>query len=232
MQNKNKNKIKIMDMPQGERPRERLAKYGAEALSNAELLAIILRTGSQGETAVDVGNKLLKRYGGNLRELFTTDVNELSKMKGLGFVKAVQLKACLELAKRIFEYKPEKNQVRSTQDVVNMLMPELQFEKQEKLFAVFLDTKNYLIKRKLVSVGGIDVNVFKPKEILYMAVRENSSAMIIVHNHPSGDPEPSEDDIKITKKLVEAGGVIGIPLQDHIVIGDGTYISMKERGII
>jgi len=147
-------------------------------------------------------------------------------------VKAVQLKACLELAKRIFEYKPEKNQVRSTQDVVNMLMPELRFEKQEKLFAVFLGTKNYLIKRKLVSVGGIDVNVFKPKEILYMAVRENSSAMIIVHNHPSGDPEPSEDDIKITKKLVEAGRVIGIPIQDHIIIGDGTYISMKERGII
>ena len=228
----NENKIKIMDMPQGERPRERLAKYGAEALSNAELLAIILRTGSQGETAVDVGNKLLKMYEGNLRELFTTDVNELSKIKGLGFVKAVQLKACLELAKRIFEYKPEKNQVRSTQDVVNMLMPELRFEKQEKLFAVFLGTKNYLIKRKLVSVGGIDVNVFKPKEILYMAVRENSSAMIIVHNHPSGDPEPSEDDIKITKKLVEAGKVIGIPLQDHIIIGDGTYISMKERGII
>jgi DNA repair protein RadC len=228
----NENKIKIMDMPQGERPRERLAKYGAEALSNAELLAIILRTGSQGETAVDVGNKLLKMYDSNLRELFTTDVNELSKMKGLGFVKAVQLKACLELAKRIFEYKPEKNQVRSTQDVVNMLMPELRFEKQEKLFAVFLGTKNYLIKRKLVSVGGIDVNVFKPKEILYMAVRENSSAMIIVHNHPSGDPEPSEDDIKITKKLVEAGKVIGIPLRDHIVIGDGTYISMKERGII
>ncbi len=228
----NENKIKIMDMPQGERPRERLTKYGAEALSNAELLAIILRTGSQGETAVDVGNKLLKMYGGNLRELFTTDVNELSKIKGLGFVKAVQLKACLELAKRIFEYKPEKNQVRSTQDVVNMLMPELQFEKQEKLFAVFLGTKNYLIKRKLVSVGGIDVNVFKPKEILYMAVRENSSAMIIVHNHPSGDPEPSEDDIKITKKLAEAGEVIGIPLQDHIIIGDGRYISMKERGIV
>ncbi len=228
----NENKIKIMDMPQGERPRERLTKYGAEALSNAELLAIILRTGSQGETAVDVGNKLLKMYGGNLRELFTTDVNELSKIKGLGFVKAVQLKVCLELAKRIFEYKPEKNQVRSTQDVVNMLMPELQFEKQEKLFAVFLGTKNYLIKRKLVSVGGIDVNVFKPKEILYMAVRENSSAMIIVHNHPSGDPEPSEDDIKITKKLAEAGEVIGIPLQDHIIIGDGRYISMKERGIV
>ncbi|MBA7530806.1 hypothetical protein ES705_23017 [subsurface metagenome] len=228
----NENKIKIMDMPQGERPRERLAKYGAEALSNAELLAIILRTGSQGETAVDIGHKLLKRYDSNLRELFTTDVNELSKIKGLGFVKAVQLKACLELAKRIFEYKPEKNQVRSTQDVVNMLMPELQFEKQEKLFAVFLGTKNYLIKRKLVSVGGIDVNVFKPKEILYMAVRENSSAMIIVHNHPSGDPEPSEEDIKITKKLVEAGKVIGIPIRDHIIIGDGTYISMKERGII
>ena len=228
----NENKIKIMDMPQGERPRERLAKYGAEALSNAELLAIILRTGSQGETAVDVGNKLLKMYEGNLRELFTTDVNELSKMKGLGFVKAVQLKACLELAKRIFEYKPEKNQVRSTQDVVNMLMPELQFEKQEKLFAVFLGTKNYLIKRKLVSVGGSDVNVFNPKEILYMAVRENSSAIIIAHNHPSGDPEPSEEDIKITKKLVEAGKVIGIPIRDHIIIGDGTYISMKERGII
>lgn len=222
----------LLSLPKEERPRERLAKYGAEALSNAELLALILRTGSQGETAVDVGNKLLKMYDGNLRELFTADVNELSKIKGLGFAKAIQLKTCLELAKRIFEYKPEKNQVRSTQDVVNMLMPELRFEKQEKLFAVFLGTKNYLIKRKLVSVGGIDINVFKPKEILYMAVRENSSAMIIVHNHPSGDPEPSEDDVKITKKLVEAGKVIGIPLLDHIIIGDGTYISMKERGII
>jgi DNA repair protein RadC len=225
-------KMKIRDLPTVERPRERLTKYGAEALSNAELLAIILRMGSRGETAVDVGNKLLKMYDGNLRELFTADVNELSKIKGLGFAKAVQLKACLELAKRIFEYKPEKNQVRSIQDVVNMLMPEFQFEKQEKLFAVFLGTKNYLIKRKLVSVGGIDVNVFKPKEILYMAVKENSSAIIIAHNHPSGDPEPSDDDIRITKKLVEAGKVIGIPVRDHIIIGDGCYISMKEKGII
>lgn len=225
-------KIRIKDLPKEERPRERLVKFGADGLSTAELIAIILGTGSRGNTAVELASKLLSKYDGNLRELFSAEVEELSKMKGLGFAKAVQLKACFELAKRIFEYKIDKNQVRSAQDIVNFLMPEIRFDKQEKLFAIFLDPRNYLIKHRLISIGGFDANVFKPKEILHLAVKENASSIILVHNHPSGDPEPSDEDIIITKKLKDAGKVVGLSIYDHIIIGDGCYISMKEKGIV
>ena len=225
-------KVRIKDLPKEERPRERLVKFGADGLSTAELIAIILGTGSRGNTAVELASKLLSKYDGNLRELFSAEVEELSKMKGLGFAKAVQLKACFELAKRIFEYKIDKNQVKNAQDIVNFLMPEIQFDKQEKLFAIFLDPRNCLIKHKLISIGGFDANVFKPKEILHLAVKENASSVILVHNHPTGDPEPSEEDIIITKNLIDAGKVVGVPIQDHIIIGDGCYISMKEKEII
>jgi len=221
-------RLTIKDLPESERPRERLANYGAEKLSNADLLAIILRSGMKGDTAIDVANRLLKQYDGKLRDIFSSDLKELQEIRGVGFTKAILLKACFELSKRLFETEAEHKQISYPQDVVNMLLPELKFEKQEKLYVLLLGSKNYLISKKLVALGGIDYNTFRPKDVLHIAVKENATSMILVHNHPSGDPTPSEQDIIITEKIIEAGKVIGISVQDHIIIGDGQYRSLKE----
>jgi len=225
-------RLTIKDLPINERPRERLAKYGAESLSNSELLAIILRSGIKGDTAIDVANRLLKQYDGQLREILSADLKELESIKGVGFTKAIQIKASFELAKRIFETDIEHQQVVFPQDVVNIMLPKLKFEKQEKLYILLLSGKNYLLSKKLVAIGGIDYNTFKPKEVLHIAVKYNASSIILVHNHPSGDPSPSKQDIEITKKIIDAGEIIGISVRDHIIIGDGKYTSMREAGKI
>ena len=225
-------RLTIKDLPINERPRERLAKYGAESLSNSELLAIILRSGIKGDTAIDVANRLLKQYDGQLREILSADLKELESIKGVGFTKAIQIKASFELAKRIFETDIEHQQVVFPQDVVNIMLPKLKFEKQEKLYILLLTGKNYLLSKKLVAIGGIDYNSFKPKEVLHIAVKYNASSIILVHNHPSGDPSPSKQDIEITRKIIDAGKIIGISVRDHIIIGDGKYTSLKETGEI
>jgi len=225
-------RLTIKDLPINERPRERLAKYGAESLSNSELLAIILRSGVKGDTAIDVANRLLKQYDGQLREILSADLKELESIKGVGFTKAIQIKASFELAKRIFETDGEQQQVVFPQDVVNIMLPKLKFEKQEKLYILLLTGKNYLLSKKLVAIGGIDYNSFKPKEVLHIAVKYNASSIILVHNHPSGDPSPSKQDIEITRKIIDAGKIIGISVRDHIIIGDGKYTSLKETGEI
>jgi DNA repair protein RadC len=223
-------RLTIKEFPANERPRERLAEYGAERLSNAELLAIVLRSGTKGETAIDTANRLLKEYEGQLRYIFLADFKELENIKGVGFTKTVQLKACFELAKRLFESNIERKQVVYPQDVVNIMLPDLKFEKLEKLYVLLLGAKNYLISKKLVAIGGQDYNTFKPKEVLHLAAKENANSIILVHNHPSGDPTPSKQDIEITQKIIDAGKVIGISVHDHILIGDGRYISLKDEG--
>jgi len=225
-------RLTIKDLPINERPRERLAKYGAESLSNSELLAIILRSGIKGDTAIDVANRLLKQYDGQLREILSADLKELESIKGVGFTKAIQIKASFELAKRIFETDVEHQQVVFPQDAANIMLPKLKFEKQEKLYILLLSGKNYLLSKKLVAIGGIDYNTFKPKEVLHIAVKYNASSIILVHNHPSGDPSPSKQDIEITRKIIDAGKIIGISVRDHIIIGDGKYTSLKETGEI
>ena len=225
-------RLTIKDLPINERPRERLANYGAESLSNSELLAIILRSGIKGDTAIDVANRLLKQFDGQLREILSADLKELESIKGVGFTKAIQIKASFELAKRIFETDIEHQQVVFPQDVVNIMLPKLKFEKQEKLYILLLSGKNYLLSKKLVAIGGIDYNTFKPKEVLHIAVKYNASSIILVHNHPSGDPSPSKQDIEITEKIIDAGKIIGISVRDHIIIGDGKYTSLREAGEI
>jgi DNA repair protein RadC len=165
-----------------------------------------------------------------LRYIFLEDFKELENIKGVGFTKTVQLKACFELAKRLFESNIERKQVVYPQDVVNIMLPDLKFEKLEKLYVLLLGAKNYLISKKLVAIGGQDYNTFKPKEVLHLAAKENANSIILVHNHPSGDPTPSKQDIEITQKIIDAGKVIGISVHDHILIGDGRYISLKDEG--
>jgi len=186
----------------------------------------------KGDTAIDVANRLLKQHDGKLRDILSADLKELQSVRGVGFTKAIQLKACFELAKRLFETEIEHQQVIYTQDVVNMMLPELKFEKQEKLYILLLGPRNYLISKKLVAIGGIDYNTFKLKEVMHIAVKENASSLILVHNHPSGDPSPSKQDVEITKRLTDAGKIIGISVRDHIIIGDGKYISLRETGEI
>lgn len=210
--NNSPERLTIKDLPINERPRERLAKYGAEGLSNSELLAIILRSGMKGDTAIDVANRLLKHYDGKLRDILSADLKELQSVREVGFTKAIQLKACFELAKRLFETEIEHQQVIYTQDVVNMMLPELKFEKQEKLYILLLGPRNYLISKKLVAIGGLDYNTFKLKEVMHIAVKENASSLILVHNHPSGDPSPSKQDVEITKRLTDAGKIIGVSI--------------------
>lgn len=224
-------KIKIKDLPIEERPRERLINFGPKALSNAELLAIILRTGSRKETAIDLSNKLLKDY--NITSLSQISVGELNKIFGIGEAKACQIIACFELGRRLASYtdKP-KPMIKTSQDVANLFMPEMRYLKKEHFKGIYLDSKNKVMKEENISVGSLNASIIHPREVLRTAISEAAAAIILVHNHPSGDPSPSKDDIELTKRLIEAGNLMGIEVLDHIIIGDDRYISLKERELI
>lgn len=222
----------IKELPEEERPREKLLKYGAESLSDAELLAIIIRIGSKERTAVELSQDILHYFGG-LRALNYLSIRELTQIKGLGPAKAIQLKAVVELSKRLASLSREAREViKSPQDVAQLLMPELRFLTQEVFKLVLLDIKNQVIAMPMVSKGGLSSSIVHPREVFKEAIKHSSAAIILVHNHPSGIPEPSRDDISITKRLVDSGKIIGIDVLDHIIIGDGIFTSMKEEGII
>jgi DNA repair protein RadC len=219
----------IRDLPAAERPRERLRDFGAESLSNAELLAIILRTGAASESVLALSSRLLSGYGG-LPGLARASFAELCGEHGLGEAKAAQLKAALELGKRLASTHPEERAVvRTPQDVFNLLKAEMGFLEQEHLRVVLLNTKNQVLGMPEVYRGSVSAAMVRSSELLREAVRQNCPAVIVVHNHPSGDPTPSPDDIAMTRKLVEAGKLLDIDVLDHIVIGEGRFVSMKER---
>lgn len=223
-------KIRIKDMPKDDRPRERLVKLGGESLSTPELLAIILRTGFKGETAVDVANKLLKIYNNNLKDLFSADVNELSKIKGIGFTKAVQLKAVFELYNRLSTFKEEeKIYINSPEDAYSILKP-LGFLDKECFVLLCLNTRNRLLSKETLTVGSSNANIVDPKEVFRIALSKNSASIVLAHNHPSGDSSPSDSDIEITKRIVDAGRLFDIDVQDHIIIGKEGFLSLKEKG--
>lgn len=221
----------IRDMPPDERPRERLQRYGAESLSTAELIAIILRVGSQEASALALAEQLLSRFGG-LKGLFNASLEEISKIKGVGMAKAVGLKASIELGKRLFAIREEDNpKVSCPQDVVN-LFPDLPFLNQEHFKAIFLDVKGKVIKEKTLFIGTLDASIVHPREVFKEAVACSAASVIVLHNHPSGDCTPSREDIEITKTLKQAGDLLSIPLQDHIIMGKGRYYSVREKSDI
>jgi DNA repair protein RadC len=221
----------IRDMPQSERPRERLAGYGAGALSTAELLAILLRTGGPGENVVNLAIRLLAQYGG-LSGLAKATFHELESTKGVGPAKVTQIKAAFELGRRLLGAAPdERPQVRSPADAANLLMLEMGLLDQEHLRLILLDTKNRVLEIPTIYIGNLNTSVIRVGELFRYALRVNCAGVIVVHNHPSGDPSPSPEDVRVTERIVEAGHMLDIDVLDHIVIGDHRYVSLKERGL-
>jgi len=220
----------IRDLPAEERPRERMQQYGPEALSTAELLAILLRVGSKGESAVRLAERLLSEFGG-LVGLARARIPQLSAVSGIGLAKAAQIKAAFELGRRLAaSAEGPRPTIGKAQDAARLVMEDLRYRQQECLLAVFLDTRNQVIRVHTVSVGTLTGSPAHPREIFKEALAHGSASLIVCHNHPSGDPSPSRDDITLTARLKQAGDLMGVPLLDHIIIGDGKYVSLKETG--
>ncbi len=220
--------MKIKDLPKIDRPREKLEKYGPERLSNSELLAILLRTGSKGVNVVELSNKILKKFSGN--GLAKTTIEELKNTFGLGTAKACEIMACFELGRRLLQNK-KVTLILSPKEVWNELK-DIRDNKKEHFVILFLDTRNQEIKQEIISIGLLNANLVHPREVFEPAVRYLAAQIIVAHNHPSGNPEPSEDDLIITKKLMEAGRILGIELIDHVIVTKNIYFSFKEKGLL
>jgi DNA repair protein RadC len=219
----------IRDIPESERPRERLKHYGANALSTSELLAILLRTGVRGENVIHLAMRLLSDYSG-LSGLAKASFGELEATRGIGPTKVTQLKAAFELGRRLLVQAPdERPQIRSPADAANLLMLEMGLLDQEHLRLLLLDTKNRVMEMPTVYIGNLNTSVIRVGELFRYALRANCAGVIVVHNHPSGDPAPSPEDVRVTERIVGAGKLLDIDVLDHIIIGQQRYVSLKER---
>lgn len=219
-------------MPVSERPRERLLRLGAEALSSQEVLALLLGRGTKGESVMLTAQKLLTQFG-NLKNLASASIEELTKITGIGTAKATQIKAAFELSRRLEEPpdKAPKITVKSPQDILKSVRSLLKGKKKEHFLVLSLDTRNHLIGTHKVSIGSLDCSIVHPREVFKEAIADSAASVIFVHNHPSGDPTPSTDDIQLTKRLTEAGEILGIEVLDHIIVCDEDYLSMKARNL-
>lgn len=223
----------MKDLPENERPREKLMKSGARGLSNSELLAIIIRNGSKGFSAIDLSNRLLSTNKQGISFLSDLSIEEITQIKGIGQCKAVQILAAVELGKRVvLENIDEKKKVTSPLDIVDFFMADMKNLKKEHFKIVMLDTKNHIIGVEEVSVGNLNSSIVHPREVYKQAIKRSSASIILIHNHPSGDPTPSKEDINITRRLMESGEILGIKVLDHIIIGNKKHISLKEMDIL
>ena len=228
---------RITDLPLSERPREKLHALGAERLDTAELIAILLRTGTGGRSAIEIGRELLAQFQ-SIEQLAAASVEELSVVKGIGLAKAVQLKAAFELAARLPRSRAARPQFRTPRDVADRLREEMQHFEVEEFHVLLLDTKNRLIRDMRTSKGTLNASLVHPREVFREAIRAGAAGVILVHNHPSGDPAPSGDDVKITRELAEAGRLFKIEVLDHIIVGKRDsgrtedFVSVKEIGLI
>ena len=227
-----KDSFTIHDLPVGERPRERLLKLGSEALSAQEILAVILGRGTKGESVMMTSQKLLSRFG-NLKGVANASVEELTQTTGIGPAKATQIKAALELSRRLEADAGEKPKpvLKSPEDVAAEVRSQLKGKRKEHFLVLCLDTRNRLIDRKLVSMGSLDTSIVHPREVFKEAISSCAASVIFAHNHPSGDPEPSKEDLELTKRLARAGEILGIDVLDHIIICDKSFVSLKARNL-
>lgn len=222
---------RIADMAENDRPRERLELIGAESLSNAELIAILLRVGIKGENAVQMGNRVLTTVGG-LRGLHRASFSEVAGIRGMGCAKTAQLKAAIELGRRLaLEDTVEKPFLGSPKLVFDLVQYEMAAFSQEHLWVINLDTRNHLLKIERLYKGSLNASTVRVGEIFRSAIQNNAASIILVHNHPSGDPSPSPEDINLTRVVAQSGKLLDIDVLDHIVIGDGKFVSLKERGL-
>lgn len=222
---------RISDLEESERPRERLRQRGAESLANAELLAVLLRVGVQGKSAVDLGQQLLKKFSG-LAGIHRAPFDELMTEKGVGAAKAAQIKAAIELGRRLNELAPQDQiTINNPNDAAKLVRYDMGSLDHERLRVLLLDTRNHLLDNVEIYRGSVNTAQVRAADVFKPAVRRNATAVIVIHNHPSGDPTPSPDDVAVTRELIQAGQQLDIKVLDHIVIGQGRHVSMKERGL-
>ncbi len=219
--------MKIKDLPKQNRPRERFLKHGPETLSDAELFAIFLRTGTINENVIDMSNRLIAEYG--LDKLFDCSLKELQKIKGIGPSKAMQILSMAELGKRYNQAKNPVKKITCAKDVFNYFQERLRNKKEEHFYVLMLNTQNIITGEELISKGILDASIIHPREIFKPAIKNSASKIILVHNHPSGDPSPSQEDKETTRRLIKAGEELGIKILDHVIIGNGKWESWVEK---
>lgn len=227
--------ITMKDLPDSDRPYEKCRASGPESLSDAELLAVVLRSGTKGRTALELAQKLLGRKGeeNGLTAVVRLPFPELIRTPGIGPVKAVQLQCIGELTRRIAKASAKKGLELSTPGAIaQYFMEDLRHLKQEEMVVAMFDTKSHLIRETVISRGTVNASLVTPREVFLEAMRQEAVYVVLLHNHPSGDPMPSREDIRLTKRMQEAGDLLEIPMLDHIIIGDNCYLSFKERGYI
>ena len=222
----------IHDLPRQERPRERLQKFGAEALSAQELLALVIGRGIPKKSVMNIAQELLARFG-NVKAIGQATIEELSQIKGIGLAKAAQIKASFELGRRE-ELEPElKNfDIKDPESVVKAIRASIKDKAKEHFKLILLNPRNKIIGISTISIGTLNASLVHPREVFKDAIMHTAASVVLAHNHPSGDPEPSEDDITITKRLIEAGKILGIEVMDHIIIAKNGFFSFKEKGLI
>jgi DNA repair protein RadC len=227
-----KHGLMIRDFPEDERPRERFMKNGPQSLSNHELIAILLRTGTKEESVLQLSNRLLTQFEG-LRLLKSATLQEMTEIKGIGQTKAIQILAAVELGRRVSNLAfDERYVIRSPEDGAKYMMNDMRFLTQEHFVCLYLNTKNQVIHKQTIFIGSLNASIVHPREVYREALKRSAASIICLHNHPSGDPAPSREDIEVTKRLAECGKIIGVDLLDHLIIGENKFVSLKEKGYL
>ncbi|MEH6942793.1 DNA repair protein RadC [Bacillus sp. JJ722] len=222
----------IKDFPSSERPRERFLREGSHSLSNQELIALLLRTGTKNESVLQLAERLISYFDG-LRLLKDASIEEIMSIKGIGEAKAIQLLAAIEIGRRITNLcYTERYVIRSPEDCANFCMNDMRFLSQEHFVCLYLNTKNQVLHKQTIFIGSLNASIVHPREVFKEAFRRSAASIICIHNHPSGDPTPSQEDIDVTKRLIECGKIIGIDVLDHLIIGEKKYVSLKEKGYL